>query len=291
MAAAPSYAGDASLEALARQHGLTPAGAPPSLPAYLRELWSRRYFIAAYSRASVESSFGRTLLGNAWQILTPLLNAAVYYFIFGIILAGRRGIENFAAYLVIGVFVFHFMTGVINTAARVISKNLNLIRTLHFPRAVLPVVTTVTAARRFAPAVVVMLAIVLVTGEPIRLQWLALVPAVALLTAFTLGLGLIVARLGARVPDTPQFLPFLLRTWTFSSGIFFSIDARVSNHTVNTLLHCQPGAVAIDLFRGLLVSSHSMYRYDWLLLGFWSLLALAAGLLYFWRGEGDYARG
>ena len=44
-------------------------------------------------------------LGQLWQVLTPLLNAAVYYLIFGIILDTSRGVPNFPAFLITGIFM------------------------------------------------------------------------------------------------------------------------------------------------------------------------------------------
>ena len=69
------------LRELARRHGLSAAGRLPSLPAYTRQLWSYRHFIASYANAKVTSALGKTRLGMVWQVLTPLINAAVYYVI------------------------------------------------------------------------------------------------------------------------------------------------------------------------------------------------------------------
>src|SRR3954452_5873610 len=77
------------LRELARRHGLSTAGARPSVPAYLRQLWAYRHFIHTYADARVSSSLSKTRLGRLWQVFTPLTNAAVYYLIFGVILNTR----------------------------------------------------------------------------------------------------------------------------------------------------------------------------------------------------------
>ena len=41
-------------------------------------------------------------------MLTPLINAAVYYLIFGVMLDTSSDVANFIAYLCTGVFVFTF---------------------------------------------------------------------------------------------------------------------------------------------------------------------------------------
>ena len=75
-----------TLEQLAARHGLDSAGKLPSLPAYIRQLWSYRHFISSYANAKASSSLGNTHLGMIWQVLTPLLNAGVYYLIFGVVI-------------------------------------------------------------------------------------------------------------------------------------------------------------------------------------------------------------
>src|SRR3712207_1301960 len=101
-----------TLEELAARHGLSSAGKLPSLPAYMRQLWSYRHFISAYANAKVSSALGHTRLGMLWQVLTPMINAAVYYLIFGIVLNTKGGVDNFIAYLCTGVFLFGFTQSV-----------------------------------------------------------------------------------------------------------------------------------------------------------------------------------
>ncbi|HEY6295027.1 MAG TPA: ABC transporter permease, partial [Streptosporangiaceae bacterium] len=93
----------ADLAALAAEYGLRPSSVRPPLIPYLRLLWDRRHFIVAYATARNVSMYTEAKLGQLWQVLTPLLNSAVYYLIFGIIFQANRGIEHYTAYLVIGV--------------------------------------------------------------------------------------------------------------------------------------------------------------------------------------------
>ena len=102
-----------SLQSLADEYGLRVAGQRPSLPAYIRQLWAYRHFIASYANAKLAASFTTARLGRLWQVLTPLTNAAVYYLIFGVVLNTKQGIPNFIAYLCTGLFVFNFTQTVV----------------------------------------------------------------------------------------------------------------------------------------------------------------------------------
>ena len=126
-----------SLAEMAAQYGLQPSSARPRLVPYLVKVWQRRHFILAYATARNVSMYTEARLGQLWQVLTPLLNSAVYYLIFGVLFKANRGISNYTAYLVTGVFIFAFTERSIVVGSTVMRANITLIRALHFPRACL----------------------------------------------------------------------------------------------------------------------------------------------------------
>jgi teichoic acid transport system permease protein len=279
---------------IAQRFGMLRAGARPPLPTYLRDLWGRRHFIASYTRASNASTYSNSFLGQIWQVLTPLLNAGVYYLIFGYLLSTKRGTHNYIGFLTIGIFVFSYMQNSIIHGSRSVTNNLNIIRALHFPRASLPLGTTAIAFQQLLASLLAMLPIVLLTGEPVRWSWLELVPILLLESLFALGAALIVARIGAAVPDTSQFLPFVLRTWLYMSGIFYSIQVFTQHHShwVRTVLEFNPGAVYPELVRhALLTQQPPMTPHVWTAAVGWAVVAAVMGLVYFWQGEERYGRG
>ena len=268
------------------------AGARPPLGRYLGLLWQRRHFISSYTRANNEVTYSRSFLGQFWQVLTPLLNAAVYYLIFGLLLHTNRGTDNFIAFLVIGIFVFHFLQQSVIRGARSVTANQGLIRSVHFPRAALPISSTGQTFIQLLVSLVVLLPIILLTGERPSWRWVLLPPDIALATAFALGLAFIIARVSARIPDTTALLPFILRTWLYFSGIFYSIDAFTRHrHWLKVVLTVNPGATYVELARSALLGGHQVDPWLWLVAVGWAVGTLVFGLFYFWSGEETYARG
>src|SRR4051794_40224804 len=214
MAVADSGTGLAPKE-LAQRNGLTAAGRLPSLLEYTRQLWSYRHFIAAFANAKVTASLGTTRLGMLWQVLTPLINAGVYYVIFGVLIDTKRGVDNFIAYLCIGVFIFGFTQSVVQAGVNSVTGNLGLIRALHFPRASLPISITLVEVRNIIVSMVVLMAIVLASGEPLTFEWLLIVPILLLQAVFNSGLAMLVARLASKVHDVRQLIPYIMRIWMY----------------------------------------------------------------------------
>ncbi|MEU7904026.1 ABC transporter permease [Actinoplanes sp. NPDC049118] len=285
-----------TLKELARRHGLSAAGKLPSLPDYSRQLWSYRHFIASYANAKVSSTLGRTKLGVFWQVLTPLINAAVYYVIFGVVLDAQRGVDNFIAYLCTGVFIFGFTQSVVQGGIQAISANMGLIRALHFPRASLPLAITMVEIRNMMASMVVLMAIVLVSGEPITWQWLLILPIFLLQTIFNGGLAMATARLGSKVADFKQLVPFIMRIWLYGSAVLYPVTL-FSDHLSGwklAVVEANPMLIFIDLMRHALMEDVPLSASApllWAQAIAWTLLVGLGGYVYFWRGEKGYGRG
>jgi teichoic acid transport system permease protein len=270
--------------------GLQRAGARLPVDVYTQRLWERRWFVAAYSSASNSVGYEGNFLGQAWQLLTPLLNIGVYYLVFGLLLHSNRGVPNYIAFLSVGVFVFTFSTSSLTAGARAITGNLGLVRALQFPRAVLPASTTAVAFMRLLYSLMVLIPIVLLSGEPITLHWLELVPALAMQAMFCLGLAFVVARLGSRIPDMAEILPFVSRLWMYTSGVMYSVTVFTKGHPawVSTVMQLNPGYLYLALARNALLVANPVPLSSWLTAFAWAVGTCVMGYLYFWRGEEEY---
>jgi teichoic acid transport system permease protein len=283
---------------LAQRHGLRVAGERPPLAEYTRKLWAYRHFMTAYSRAKVASSFSQTQLGQLWQVLTPLTNAAVYYLIFGVIVSSNRSVSNFIAYLCTGVFIFMFTQSAALQGTSAITGNLGLIRALQFPRAALPVTVTLVQLQQLLMSMVVLAAIVLLTGEPLTFRWLLIAPMLLLQSIFNVGLTMVMARLGSKITDLKQVMPFVLRTWLYASGVLYPVKLFREHlpHWAATLLEANPPLVFIELARYSLLESHQANLVSppmrlWAMALAWAVVMGVGGFVYFWRGEKEYGRG
>jgi teichoic acid transport system permease protein len=210
----------------------------------------------------------------------------------------------------------------------VITDSLPLIRALPFPRACLPIGYVIIELEQLVMAMIVLAVIVLSTGEPLTWYWLLALPALLFQAIFNVGMGLFLARLGAGADDFGQLMPFLVRTWMYTSGVMFSIQTISFLRTrpnITYLFQINPAAVYIGLVRNAILKSQRLawpgskpYNaarcalYDlhgknlensaychgsvtmnqlWLWGIGWAVLALVAGFVFFWQAETRYGRG
>ncbi|MCY4293813.1 MAG: hypothetical protein OXC58_03085, partial [Acidimicrobiaceae bacterium] len=147
---------------------------PPSAAAYLAEAWRRREFAVLVPAQDLRAQNMSTVLGQFWHIVNPALLVGVYFLIFGVVIDTSRGVENFLGFLIIGVVLFHLTQRVVQDAAVCISRNLGLIRSVQFPRILLPAAAVNGQTAAFLPALLLALISVLATGERPTLRWLVL---------------------------------------------------------------------------------------------------------------------
>lgn len=321
---------DASLAELARKYGLRPSAQRPTMPVYLYQLWRRVHFMLAFATARNIAMYTEARLGQLWQVLTPLLNAGVYFLVFGELLHISRGIPNYLDFLVTGVFVFNFTQRAFIASSTVVAESLPLIRALRFPRAALPLAYVMIEFEQMLLSMVVLAIILVCTGEPVTWYWLLAIPALLLQTIFCIGVGLASARLGANVNDYSQLLPFLMRTWLYVSGVIYNIQTLDIGSKYVALLQINPAAIYITLMREALMVTQrqsqpgaqpynaakcatwklhggakgspyvdwSAYchpitdpNHYWVYAIAWAVLAIVIGFFFFWRAEAHYGRG
>lgn len=279
----------------------------PSFVTYVRDLWRRRDMAAEIARNNVKSEHVDSALGEVWFLLNPLLLIGVYWLIFGKLMGTSRGVENFIAFLSIGVFTYDLSRGGLLRSARSMLSNRGLMTALRFPRALVPLAVTLEQSYNYLPQVGVAAVIVLVTGEPVLWTWLMIPLLLVLMTMFTLGGGLFVARLGHHAHDTKNALPFLMRLTFYLSGILFPIERIIGNDriineaaeyginefVVTNIMVVNPFFCFVTIARHYMISTYtSPYPLAWLWTsaGAWTVVLLVVGLWFFRGAELDYGR-
>jgi teichoic acid transport system permease protein len=285
-----------SLAEFAKGRGLSQSAARPPVRQYIAQLWQRRHFMWTFASSKSISMYTTARLGQLWQVLTPLLNAAVYYLIFGVLLDTSRGIPDFIPFLVTGVFVFTFTQSSVMAGVRAISGNLGLVRALHFPRAALPISFALQQLQQLLFSMLVLFLIAIGFGSYPKLSWLLIIPALAMQFVFNTGMAMIMARLGSKTPDLAQLMPFIMRTWMYASGVMFSIPMMLKDKPawIADVLQWNPAAVYMDLIRFALIDgygSENLPPHIWAFALGWAILFGIAGFVYFWKAEERYGRG
>lgn len=278
-----------STTGVAPQHAeLEDVYAHARLGQYISGLWRRREYISYVSASELRSQQIHTVLGNLWHLLNPALSITVYYVIFGLLLDTTRGVDNFILFLTIGIFVFQYTQRATTQGATSITQNVGLLKAIRFPRALLPITSTLTQTLSSLPTFVIAYAVALLTGQAFRWQWALIPVVVAFQLLFNLGAAMIAARATTHFRDMTQLLPFFFRLLLYASGVIFLAPAYAQAH-YSWLFTGNPMYCYITISR-------------WCIMGgeldasvvasaaIWTLSILVAGFLWFRAGEERYGR-
>ncbi|TXJ04623.1 MAG: ABC transporter permease [Aeromicrobium sp.] len=274
--------------------GLSRVGGRPPYFSYMREVFQRRDFIVSLARYRIEAENQRNRLGVGWVLLKPILNALVFGLVFGILMKSHADTPFFIEFLLIGVFLFEFFSGSLGAGSKSITSNSALVQSLSFPRMSLPISVVTQKFFQLVPTMALLIIALVVMGHRPQLEWLLLIPLLALFYVFCLGMVLIVARLTVHVRDLANLIPFLTRFVFYTTGIFFSFDVRFADHPeLLEIVQYQPVYAILSLGRSILLNSDPLYTMDptlWWITGAWSIGLLVIGSVFFWRAEERYGR-
>ena len=153
-------------------------GARPPLRRYIRDLWGSRHFIMYDAHVRLAVSQDHTFLGKAWIVLNPVLMGLTFYVIFGLLLDTGRGIDNFVAFIVLGLTMFMYSSRSVVTLSRSMISGKALVRGFMFPRAALTLsIVARDALTQFYAIISILFFLLLVPPlEPVSWTWLLLVP-------------------------------------------------------------------------------------------------------------------
>lgn len=271
--------------------GLIDVRAKQPVGRYLADVWDRREYVMRVPIDDLRAKNYDTVLGNLWHLLNPLLLIGVYYLVFGVILGVDRGVDNFIAFLAVGILTYQFTQKSAIQGAKAITSNEGLIRSLQFPRVILPMSIVLGETLAHGSALIVMFLVVAVSGEPITLAWV-LVPVllVPLQLLFNLGLAFFTARATDIFRDVENLLPFIFRIAFYMSGILYSVEAVVEDATARAVFALNPIYCFVSLARVLVIDEPFNPA---LLLSavIWTVLVLVTGFAVFRAGEQTYGRG
>lgn len=271
---------------------LTRIGVRPPLGEYIQQLWQRRHFIWYDSRHRASTQNSRMHLGNVWLFLRPLIDAAFYFVIFGLVLKIGKGMENFPAFLIIGILLFRSTATSITSGTSLLRSNKAMIKAFTFPRASIPI-SAVLQATMTAVFTMVVMCFAIMAIPPFALPqitWLLAIPIFLIQAVLNLGLMLITSRIGFHVPDMANVLTLVSRFLMYGSGVMFPIGNFVGEGTALSIVTLNPLYQIIDMMRTVLLDGQVPDLRAWTISIVAAVGILVIGFIYFWRAEESYGR-
>jgi ABC-2 type transport system permease protein len=163
--------------------------------------------------------YRRSLIGFAWTMLQPMLMMGVLHIAFSTIF--RFNVENYPVYVLSGLLFWNFFSQSIVTSMNSLRANGGLIQKLPVPKSVFPVAVVISGIINLGSALIPLLALLVVTGHPLRPAMLFLPISVLIAAVFTLGAGLLLAPLAVIFHDIVELVGVVLQIVLFLTPIMY----------------------------------------------------------------------
>lgn len=262
----------------------------------LRELVASRELLVNLTMREVRGKYKRTVLGQGWSLLNPLVTLAIFTLVFGVLLGAAppagdpSGLDVFALWLAAGLIPWTFFSGAVSGGMQSLLVNANLVKKVYFPRELLVTSTVASFVVTFGVELGVLAVLVLLFGGA-PLLWLPLVAvAVALLAVFALGLALVLAIANVYFRDTGYLIALVLQFWFYLTPIVYppalvgqTVATRGLPEALSDVYTLNPMYRFVDVFRTLLYDNRFPSWQDWTAVGVSAGAALMTGVLVFRR--------
>jgi lipopolysaccharide transport system permease protein len=211
-----------------------------------RELWAFRDLVHIMAGRDVKLRYRQTALGVIWVVMQPLMGAAIFSFLSGVIAKtpteGPRFLFTFASFIAWTAF-----SQTLTKSSTVLISNANLVSKVYFPRLVLPISSMVSVLIDFLIGLV-MLGFFMACWRVTPGWPLLLLPVWLLLMQFlALGIGLIAAGLTVQYRDVQFVLPVMIQFLLFVSPIWYPRSAMPEKYQLFYSLN--PLSGLLDAFR------------------------------------------
>jgi lipopolysaccharide transport system permease protein len=269
----------------------------------VRSVRKNRRLLRDFVVRDLKGRYVGSTMGFFWSIVFPVINLAIYTFVFRLVLNARWSDQQPAAQVVLmmfaGIVVWSAFSETVSRSTNTLVENSNLIQKVVFPSEILPLYLAISSWINMCIGLVfVLLGVAWLgyvdplaaptkppdPGDPPYLELafgapLVLLPVLfALQAVLALGLGYFLASLNLFVRDTYHLIGVFLTVWMFATPIFYSaamVERAGQDGEYAWILDVNPMYWLVDSYRSVLLFAQWP---DFALLGRFLLVAVVVFL-------------
>jgi ABC-type polysaccharide/polyol phosphate export permease len=164
-----------------------------------------------------------SVLGFLWSLVNPLVMIAVYSFAFRFIMGNQT--EGFVFLVLLGILAWTFFSNAAMMSTGAIADNGPLLKSVFFPRAILPIATVLFNFSQYLLMAAVFLPVMLLAFRVAPSPALAAYPIfLALQVLFTIGVALILATGTAFFRDLRHLLEVGLAVLFWTTPVIYELE-------------------------------------------------------------------
>jgi ABC-2 type transport system permease protein len=217
---------------------------PPAAIEELVNIYRYRDLIIHLVRRDTTVRYKRSVLGIAWSMLNPLGMMIIITVVFQDLFNKE---QFFNIYMLSGLLMWNFFSQTSLGVIRNLVWGGELFQRIYIPRSAFAIAAVGTSIVNLFYAIITLIVVKLVLGSP--LSWTALYAPIGViyLSAFSLGVGLIISSLAIQYNDVAEMYQILLTGWFYFTPIIYPL--KIIPQKLLPWLKLNPMFHIVHLFR------------------------------------------
>lgn len=191
----------------------------------VRALVEYRDLFYTLSAHRVKVRYKQSMLGFAWAIVQPFTLMLIYTLIFSIVTRMPSEGMPYAVFAYAALLPWTSFSNALTSGTNSLVSHSHLVTKVYFPREILPATYVVASLFDLTVGASVLALMMLYYGIVPTLLILWVVPIVAVLTVFMLGVTLVLSALQVYFRDIGMAMPLLMQLWLFASPVVYPLSA------------------------------------------------------------------
>ena len=237
----------------------------------IKELWHYREMIISLVKRDLKGRYKGSAMGFLWTMINPLLQLAVYTFVFSVIMPS--GVERFYLFLFVALVPWLFFSTCLSTGTTVIFAQQEMVK-------ILPISFTISQFVNMLLSFVVIFIVLIFSGIKFNFKALACLPIIMLIQfILCLGITFVVSALTVYLRDLEYILSIISMAWMYLTPILYPIENVPEAY--RGICYINPMTSIIVAYRDILYSSKVPEMGTLVIAVFMGILLLAIGLVSF----------
>lgn len=208
-----------------------------------KKIYNYRELLKNNVKKEIRGRYKQSVLGVIWTFLNPLLQLAVYAFIFPLILKTTQ--PYYVIFVCVGLIPWTFFTATISQSTWTIVGNGNIVKKVYFPREILPISVVTSNMVNFLISTIIIVAFCLIYGLGLT-KYIIFYPIILIIQyIFQLALSFVLSAVTVYFRDLEHFVQIALMLLFYATPIVYSgesiPDAFKFIITVNPMAHIIEG--------------------------------------------------
>jgi ABC-2 type transport system permease protein len=211
----------------------------------------RRFFdlLKLISVTEFKRVYFGTVLGYLWSLIRPLMLFGVLLLVFTqVFRVGSNKVEHYPVFLLMGIVLYTFFSESTSNAVTSVVSQEGVVRKTQFPRAVIPLATSVTALFNLLLNLIIVLVFVLAFGVTPAWTWLLFPLAIVALFVGAAGMSMALSALYVRYRDTAIIWVVLAQVLLYLTPILYPVNS-FGEESKEHLLMINPLSVIFEQVR------------------------------------------